>query len=136
MLAALLWLSLALVAFSYVGYPLVLAAWGALHDLRGALQFFGGGPDRRERAGPPEWPRVSLVFSAFDEEACIRAKIENCLALDYPADRLEILVGCDGCGDGTAALARAAGGARATVHELSPRAGKASVLSRLVPAAS
>ena len=47
MLAALVWFSLALVAFSYVGYPLVLAAWGALHDLRGALQFFGGGPDRR-----------------------------------------------------------------------------------------
>jgi len=136
MLAALVWLSLALVAFSYVGYPLVLAAWGALHDLRGALQFFGGGPDRRERGGPPEWPRLSLLLAAHDEEACIRAKIENCLALDYPADRLEIVVGCDGCGDRTAELAREAGRGRVRVVELAPRAGKASVLARLVPAAA
>ncbi|HEX9400903.1 MAG TPA: glycosyltransferase family 2 protein [Anaeromyxobacter sp.] len=136
MLAALLWLSLALVAFSYVGYPLVLAAWGALHDLRGALRFFGGGPDRRERSGPPEWPRVSLVLAAYDEEACIREKIANCLALDYPADRLEIVLGCDGCSDRTAEIAREAGKGRVRVVELAPRAGKASVLARLVPAAA
>ncbi len=93
-----------------------------------------GGADRR--AGDASaWPMVSLVFSAFDEESCIRRKIENCLALDYPPDRLEILVGCDGCGDRTAELARAAGGGRVKVLELSPRAGKAAVLSRLVPGA-
>lgn len=130
------WLALGLLSFSFVGYPLVLAAWDGGREVLSRLRFLSGGPDRRIRRGAQAWPRVSLVFSAFDEEACIRAKIENCLALDYPADRLEILVGCDGCGDGTAALARAAGGARVTVHELSPRAGKASVLSRLVPAAS
>ena len=81
------------------------------------------------------WPRVSLVFSAFVEERCVRAKVENCLALDYPPDRLEILVGCDGCTDRTAAIAREVGGSRVSVHELFPRAGKASVLSRLVPPA-
>lgn len=136
MLIALLWVSLGLVAFSYVGYPVVLAAWGALHDLRGALRFFAGGPDRRERGLPQEWPRVSLVLAAYDEEACIREKVENCLALDYPEDRLEILVGCDGCTDRTAELAREAGRGRVRVVELAPRAGKASVLARLVPAAA
>lgn len=130
-----LWLGLGLVAFSYLGYPLVLAVWDGAREVLGALRFVGGGPDRRVRTDAEAWPRLSLVFSAFDEEACIRQKIENCLALDYPADRLEILVGCDGCTDRTAELARAAGGARVTVHELSPRGGKAGVLTRLVPSA-
>jgi cellulose synthase/poly-beta-1,6-N-acetylglucosamine synthase-like glycosyltransferase len=127
--------ALGLVAFSYLGYPLVLAGWGALHDLRGALRFFSGGPDRRERSDPLEWPRVTIVLAAFDEEACIREKIENCLALEYPSDRLDVVVGCDGCTDRTAAVAREAGRGRVRVAELSPRKGKASVLARLVPSA-
>ncbi len=126
---------LGLVAFSYAGYPVVLAAWGALHDLRGALRFFSGGPDRRERSAPREWPRVTIVLAAFDEEACIRQKVENCLAVDYPPDRLDVVVGCDGCTDGTAELARRAGRGRVRVVELAPRQGKASVLARLVPSA-
>lgn len=130
----LFWLPLALVAFSYLGYPLVLAIWDGAREALSALRFLAGGADRRT-GDAPAWPTVSIVFSAFDEEGCIRRKIENCLALDYPADRLEILVGCDGCGDRTAEIARAAGGGRVEVHELSPRAGKAAVLSRLVPGA-
>jgi cellulose synthase/poly-beta-1,6-N-acetylglucosamine synthase-like glycosyltransferase len=136
MLTALLWLALGLVAFSYVGYPLALAAWGAVRDLAGAIRFLGGGRDRRGATGPPEWPRVSLVVAAYDEEGCIREKVLNSLALDYPPDRLEIVVGCDGCTDRTAAVAREAGGARVRVVELTPRSGKASVLGRLVPAAT
>ena len=131
----LLLITLGLVAFSYAGYPVVLAGWGALHDLRGALRFFSGGPDRRERSDPAEWPRVTIVIAAFDEEACIRQKVENCLALEYPPDRLEIVVGCDGCTDRTAAVARETGRGRVRVAELSPRQGKASVLARLVPSA-
>jgi cellulose synthase/poly-beta-1,6-N-acetylglucosamine synthase-like glycosyltransferase len=137
MVTTLLWISLALVAFSYVGYPIVLAVWDGVRDVLATHRFLGGGPDRRAPPADPsaEWPRISIVLSAFDEEACIREKIENCLALDYPAHLVEVLVGCDGCTDRTAEIARAAGGDRVRVHELSPRAGKASVLSRLVPEA-
>jgi cellulose synthase/poly-beta-1,6-N-acetylglucosamine synthase-like glycosyltransferase len=134
MTAALPWLALSLVAFSYLGYPIVLAVWGAVRDSLSAMRFVAGGHDRRS-GGDGAWPHVTLAFAAHDEERCIRAKIENCLALDYPADRLEILVGCDGCTDLTAEIARAAGGDRVRVEELSPRAGKASVLSRIVPRA-
>src|SRR5512133_176521 len=136
-MVTLFWLSLGLVAFSYVGYPLVLAIWDGIREALSGARFVGGGDDRRgARARAEEaLPTVSLVFSAFDEASCIRQKIENCLALDYPPDRLEILVGCDGCTDGTAELARAAGGARVTVHEFAARSGKPSVISRLVPAA-
>jgi cellulose synthase/poly-beta-1,6-N-acetylglucosamine synthase-like glycosyltransferase len=134
-MSVLFWISLLAIAWSYVGYPLALLAWSGLSEALGALRFVGGGPDRRIGPTGQAWPRVSIVFSAFDEEAWIRRKVENCLALDYPADALEILVGCDGCTDRTAQLAREAGGGRVTVHELFPRAGKASVLSRLVPQA-
>jgi cellulose synthase/poly-beta-1,6-N-acetylglucosamine synthase-like glycosyltransferase len=135
-MATVLWLALGLLAFSYVGYPLALVALGAIHDLRGALRFLAGGPDRRGEREPREWPRVSVVLAAYDEETCIRAKIENCLALDYPPERLEVVLGCDGCTDRTAEIARHAGRGRVRVVELSPRQGKASVLGRLVPAAS
>lgn len=129
----LFWLSLGAIAWSILGYPLLLLAWAGLGDAMGALRFVGGGPDRRAGAAP--WPRLSIVFPACDEEAYIRRKVENCLALDYPADRLEILIGCDGCTDRTAQVAREAGAGRVTVHELFPRAGKAAVLSQLVPLA-
>jgi cellulose synthase/poly-beta-1,6-N-acetylglucosamine synthase-like glycosyltransferase len=130
------WLALALVVFTYLGYPILLAAWDGVREVLSGLRFLAGGGDRCERREADAWPRVSIVFAAYNEEACIEAKIRNCLALDYPPDRLEVVVGCDGCSDRTVALARAAGGARVTVHDLSPRSGKASVLSRLVPAAS
>lgn len=130
-------LSILLVAFSYAGYPLVLVLWDGLREARTGLRFVAGGSDRRA-ARPPagfEWPHVTIAFAAHDEEAVIGDKLRNLLALEYPADRLEILIGCDGCTDRTAELARAAGDERVKVVE-GPRSGKASVLSRIVPQAA
>ncbi|HET8540098.1 MAG TPA: glycosyltransferase family 2 protein [Anaeromyxobacter sp.] len=134
-MTALLWISLALVAFSYVGYPLALAVWTGLREALDATRALGADRDGSAEATEAPLPKLSIVMSAFDEEACIRAKVENCLALDYPPDRLEIVIGCDGCSDRTAQIARDAGGDRVRVLELAPRGGKASVLARLVPAA-
>ncbi len=66
-------------------------------------------------------PAVSLIVAAHDEQSVIAAKVANALALDYPRERLELIVACDGCTDATARLARA-GGAD-LVLEL-PRGGK------------
>jgi cellulose synthase/poly-beta-1,6-N-acetylglucosamine synthase-like glycosyltransferase len=125
-------LCLALVAYTYIGYPLLLAAWTGLREALEGVRFLAGGPDRRSRRPEDRWPSLSIVVAAHDEETCVRRKVENCLALDYPADRLEVLVGCDGCTDRTAEFARAAGDGRVSVIE-GPRLGKATVLSRLVP---
>jgi len=127
-------LCLALVAYTYIGYPLLLAAWTGLREALEGVRFLAGGPDRRARHRDDRWPSLSIVVAAHDEETCIRRKVENCLALDYPADRLEVLVGCDGCTDRTAELARATGDGRVSVVA-GPRLGKATVLSRLVPCA-
>ena len=54
-------------------------------------------------------PPVSLIIPAYDEEAVIAAKVANARALDYPRERLQIVVASDGSTDATAERARAAG---------------------------
>jgi cellulose synthase/poly-beta-1,6-N-acetylglucosamine synthase-like glycosyltransferase len=94
----LFWASSAAIAHTHVGYPAVL--W-ALARVRTA------GPGRRT-AGPEKLPSVSLVTAARNEESVIARKIANARALDYPRDRLELIVSVNDSSDGTAAAARAA----------------------------
>jgi len=58
-------------------------------------------PPLAKPAPPTAWPSITLIVSAFNEGRVIREKIENALALDYPRDRLQILVPTDGSTDGT-----------------------------------
>jgi cellulose synthase/poly-beta-1,6-N-acetylglucosamine synthase-like glycosyltransferase len=76
-------------------------------------------------------PTVSLIIPAFAEEPVIADKVANALALDYPRERLEIVVVCDGSPDGTAQRAKAAG---ADVVLEVPRAGKVIAQDRGVAA--
>ena len=97
MLARLLfWGSSALIVYTHVGYPLVLRLVA-----RG----------RGEPAPPPavDLPSVSLIVAAYDEEQVIADKVANALALDYPREKLELIVASDGSTDRTVELARAAG---------------------------
>ena len=110
MLAVLFWVSVGLLAYTHVGYPLVLWLLARLMRTR-ALPAGGGEP-----------PSASLVVAAYNEEAVIAGKVHNVLALDYPRDRLELIVASDGSTDRTVALARAAGAD--AVLDL-PRGGKA-----------
>jgi cellulose synthase/poly-beta-1,6-N-acetylglucosamine synthase-like glycosyltransferase len=112
------WVAAGLIVYAHLGYPLLLWALAAI---------FG---DDGDAAGPPvELPRVSLIIPAYDEEGVIERKIANARALDYSADRLEIVVASDGSSDRTAELARAAGADR--VLEL-PRGGKVAALNEAV----
>ena len=52
-------------------------------------------------------PTITILMPAYNEAAHIAAKLRNIAALDYPRDRLDIVIACDGCTDDTAALARA-----------------------------
>jgi hypothetical protein len=104
------WLSVVLLAWSQLGYPLALALLARLRRRR------GGAPP-----APPEPPTVTLIVAAYDEAAVIAAKVANARALAYPRDRLEIVVAADGCRDATVAEAQRAGAD--LVLEL-PRGGK------------
>jgi cellulose synthase/poly-beta-1,6-N-acetylglucosamine synthase-like glycosyltransferase len=86
----LFWCSVLGVAYSYLLYPLVLLAL----------------PKRRPApSAPAETPLLSVVVTVHNEERRIRAKLENTLATDYPADRLEVIVASDASTDGTDAVA-------------------------------
>lgn len=109
------WLGLAVVAYAYLGYPLVL--W-PLAMLFGRLNRTGGA-----------LPSVSLLIAAHNEESSIGAKLENSLALDYPPERLEIVVVADGCSDRTCAIVRGFAERGVVLVEQTPRQGKASALN-------
>jgi Glycosyl transferase family 2 len=122
------WLCLAMIAWTQLGYALVLAALASL------LARSPASPRERPRRSPPgggahpgsspaehALPRTSVIVAAHNEQEVIAAKVANMLALDYPRERLELIIACDGCTDATAARARAAGAD--LVLEL-PRGGK------------
>jgi cellulose synthase/poly-beta-1,6-N-acetylglucosamine synthase-like glycosyltransferase len=107
--AIIFWLCAGLLVYTQVGYPLLLALVAPLAR-----------PKRP--AGPPDaLPSVSVIVAAYAEEAVIADRVTNLRALDYPPDRLEVIVACDGSPDDTAARARQAGADM--VLEL-PRGGK------------
>jgi cellulose synthase/poly-beta-1,6-N-acetylglucosamine synthase-like glycosyltransferase len=123
-IASLFWLSLAAVVYAYAGYPLVIWA---------ASRLFGRNLERAEIAAGADLPRVSLLIAAHNEEAVIDARIRNALASDYPTAKLNIVVACDGCSDGTAAIVRryAHRGVR-LIHD-SQRRGKAATINAAMP---
>jgi cellulose synthase/poly-beta-1,6-N-acetylglucosamine synthase-like glycosyltransferase len=115
----------ALVFYTYAGYPMVLA----LHP--GRDQKSNGAVD--EVAAKP--PRVTLVIPACNEERWIARKIENALALDYPAAQLDIMVASDGSTDATAEIARGYGSRGVSTVAFASRLGKQEMLNQLVPGA-
>jgi cellulose synthase/poly-beta-1,6-N-acetylglucosamine synthase-like glycosyltransferase len=124
-----LWSSLGLALYAFVVYPLAIALASRL---------------ARNEAAAPEldgtrlysWPRVTLLIAARREESLIVDRLQNAAALNYPPDRLEILVGCDGEGDLTALLARSFEDSRVKVVQLSERRGMATVLAECVSKAT
>ena len=92
------WLPAALLAYAQVGYLGLLAAWARLE-----------GPPELDVPPAGQTPAVTLVVAAHDEEQVIAAKVRNALELDYPRDRLRVVVAADGCTDATVERARAAG---------------------------
>ncbi len=105
--ALVFWSCVALLAYAQLGYPLLLAALA-----RGRRE---SKRESRPPAAAAEPPRVSLIVAAYDEGAVIADKVANALALDYPRDRLEVVVASDGSADGTVRAAREAGADRVLV---------------------
>jgi len=119
---AVLWMCLFLLGYANVGYPVLLLVWGSLRP-------------RPFRTGSHQ-PSVTLVIAAHNEASGIEARLQNLLSLDYPRERLEIVLGLDGCNDGTADRARAYAAEGVRVMEFAARRGKPLVLNALVPEAT
>ncbi|MDP8943778.1 MAG: glycosyltransferase family 2 protein [Actinomycetota bacterium] len=120
---AVFWGAAALIVYAHVGYPLLL--W-LIARVRRDRRFAAA-----DRVGDrqPALPDVSLVIPAYDEDPVIARKVANSLALDYPRERLEVIVASDGSSDRTVEQARAAGAD--LVLDL-PRGGKIRAQDRAV----
>ncbi len=101
-----------LLLYAYAGYPLILAVLARFR------------PARESPAPPAEWPAISITVPAYNEEAQIRELLESLLAIDYPADRRQILVVSDASTDGTDAIVAGFSDRGVELLSLHPRAGK------------
>ncbi len=90
---ALLVAAVALLVYTYVGYPALL---GLLRLIRGRT---AARPSRP--SGRPDWPSISIVLPAYNEAATIARTLEQLLAIDYPAHKRQLLVVSDASTDGT-----------------------------------
>ncbi|HET6683056.1 MAG TPA: glycosyltransferase, partial [Gaiella sp.] len=116
----LFWGALGALAWTHVGYPI---AAGALARVR----------ERRVAKDPSAEPSVAVVVAAYNEEQVIERRLENLLALDYPADRLQIVVASDASSDRTNELVQAVAAREPRVSLLDcPRAGKVAAQDRAV----
>jgi cellulose synthase/poly-beta-1,6-N-acetylglucosamine synthase-like glycosyltransferase len=107
----------AIVFYSYLGYPLLLALAARLR------------PTPEVRRDVEACPAATVVIVAHDEEAAIGRKLDNCLSLDYPADRLDVLVASDGSTDRTEEIVEARAGERVRLLRLPGPRGKPSALN-------
>jgi cellulose synthase/poly-beta-1,6-N-acetylglucosamine synthase-like glycosyltransferase len=103
------WLSCALIVWTQVAYAAALAVLARLRRQPAASVRATAMPERPDKGTDGSLPNLSLIVAAHDEQAVIAEKVANALGLDYPRERLQVIVACDGCTDATAARAREAG---------------------------
>ncbi len=113
----LFWLAAAIVFYTYVGYALLVGAWAALRRQQGTTP-----------PTPAFEPPVTLIVPAYNEADILAEKMRDCLALDYPADRLRLLVITDGSDDASGAVLAGFPGVR-HLHQAA-RGGKAAAENR------
>jgi cellulose synthase/poly-beta-1,6-N-acetylglucosamine synthase-like glycosyltransferase len=113
-----------MILYSYLIFPMLLALFARLY----------GRSEEADTAEIPAeaLPRIAMVVAAYNEERHIPAKLANTWALDYPADRFQLVIGSDGSTDGTAALLSACDDPRLRRFLYPQRRGKISVLNDLM----
>lgn len=102
--------SVFLVFFAYFGYPLSLLLLSRIH--------------RQEVKKAPFFPEITLIITAYNEEKRIREKIENTLSLDYPSEKLQVLVASDGSTDATSAIVESYADRGVELLQVTSRGGK------------
>ena len=123
-MAILFWVSVATIAYVYVGYPLLLAAWARLAQRR---------PAKAPIERLSQWPSISIVLAARNEARRLRARVENLLQIPYPGSR-EVIVVSDGSTDAPGEALRGLGGAVRLLEV--PAGGKPLALNAGVAAAT
>jgi cellulose synthase/poly-beta-1,6-N-acetylglucosamine synthase-like glycosyltransferase len=119
MIALLFWLCVLTIFYSYFGYPLLVTLLARL------------------KPAPPTYHvpslNVTLLIAAYNEEAVIERKILNALELDWPKERLQILVAADGSSDHTAQIAGSFQDQGVELSYIPDRGGKMAAINRAMP---
>ncbi|MFC0679128.1 glycosyltransferase family 2 protein [Lysobacter korlensis] len=122
MLESVLWGSLAILAYIYVGYPLLALLVGKL---------FGRPVDQGG------WtPSITLIITAYNEEKQIADKLRNVLELDYPPDQLDVIVASDGSSDDTDRIVREYAAPNVRLLRVEGRVGKTGTQNAAAAAAT
>jgi cellulose synthase/poly-beta-1,6-N-acetylglucosamine synthase-like glycosyltransferase len=116
------WIAVAAIAYTYAGYPLLLMI----------LSKFRGKPVARREFEPS----VTVIIAAYNEERDLAEKLENTLALDYPKDKLEILVTSDCSTDRTDEIVRSFAPRGVRLHRQTERHGKTAAQNAAVEKAN
>ncbi len=116
--AGFVWASAAVPLYVYIGYPILLRLLAILR--------------RRTVRKVDGFPSLVLVVPAYNEAKVIRQKMQNCLALDYPKDRLQVVVVSDGSTDGTSEIVESFRGDGIRLMTQAERRGKAAALAAAV----
>tara|TARA_R110002111_G_C6008015_1_gene374399 strand:+ start:51354 stop:52637 length:1284 start_codon:yes stop_codon:yes gene_type:complete len=132
LIETLFWSAIALVFYTYAGYPLLVWLMSRRKCQNDPDQTFETGGSSKSNA----LPAVSIVIAAHREESVILERLNNLAKLDYPSDILEILIGCDGNLDLTGDLVSSYDDERIRLIQFEQRRGKASVLNDCVPQAT
>lgn len=101
-----------LLLYAYLLYPLAL--WVLARGKHGTLP----------SEDPAEWPEITIVLPVYNEEAVIEGTLDSLLSLDYPRDRLHVLVVSDASSDRTDQLVRGYAGRGVRLLRLESRGGK------------
>ncbi len=130
---AILVLSVAAVAYHHVGYPLLLNRIAALLADREDSNLVRD-TDAPVSVAHDVLPSITIIVPAYNEQSVIAQKVENVASLDYPLDKLTVIIALDGCTDDTrviaeAAIARAGRGYDIRVVDYAVNRGKIAVLN-------
>ena len=125
------WLCIAAVAYNYVGYPILLFVMCVLVQAKSDFLYLISRRSRRGSRTTGEVPKVAVLISVYNEETVIEAKVRNCLEIDYPAGRVEFLLGLDAPTDSTAELLSRISSERFRIFHFAARRGKLAVLCDL-----
>ncbi len=118
------WTCAALIIFSYAAYPIIV--WSLSRWFTPSVE--------APVCEPTDWPSVSLLIAAYNEEDVIEERVRNALEMDYPRDRLEIVIALDGCTDGTAVIVRRYESHGVRLLDFPERRGKSAVLNAAIGA--
>jgi cellulose synthase/poly-beta-1,6-N-acetylglucosamine synthase-like glycosyltransferase len=119
LLGPLFWLSILVIVYVYVGYPLFLTLLARLR--RNPVEY------------PSYLPKVTLLIAAYNEEDVIASKLENVLAMDYLKENLQVIVAADGSDDHTPEVVRSFEPRGVELSYQPERRGKMAAINRAMP---